>query len=107
MNRAADAVRTKPTQADTHGGGRIPPSDLVAEQSVLGAILQDPHGIDKAQEHIIPEAFYWEKHRTIYQAMLTIRRRGEAVDLTTLATELTTQEKLEHVGGLYYLTEIT
>ncbi len=48
---------------------RVPPQNLEAEQSVLGAILLDNDAINAALEVLLPEDFYQERHRVIFRAM--------------------------------------
>ena len=79
--------------------GRVPPHDLEAEQSVLGAILQDPAALAKVLELIDPPDFYRENHGQIYQAALNLFSTGEPIDNITLAAELERTGVLERVGG--------
>ena len=88
--------------------GRIPPHNLEAEQSVLGAILLDSDVLDEL-EGLLPssEAFYAEAHRKIYAAMQTLRSQGKPVDLVTLAEELSRRGELEALGGVSYLVQLS
>ena len=51
------------------GGGRVPPQNVDAEESVLGAILLDNQAIDRVTGVLQPDDFYRESHRKIYRAM--------------------------------------
>ena len=55
---------------------RVPPHDLEAEASVLGAILLDPAAITRVLESLNPEDFYRENHGQIYRAALSCSGRG-------------------------------
>ncbi|HBC92786.1 MAG TPA: replicative DNA helicase [Pelotomaculum sp.] len=79
---------------------RIPPQNIDAEQSVLGAILIDREAIYKAMRVLQPGDFYRESHRTIYEAMLLLNEAGSPVDLITLSDQLRQQGDLEKVGGV-------
>nr|WP_019551020.1 replicative DNA helicase [Thermus scotoductus] len=88
--------------------GRIPPHNLEAEQSVLGAILLDSDVLDELEGLLpSPEAFYAEAHRKIYAAMQTLRSQGKPVDLVTLAEELSRRGELEALGGVSYLVQLS
>ncbi|MBS3898204.1 MAG: replicative DNA helicase [Dethiobacter sp.] len=83
---------------------RIPPQNMEAEQSVLGAMLLDKDAIITAIELLRFGDFYREGHRKIFQAVVALSERGEPVDLVTLPEELRGQNQLESVGGMGYLT---
>lgn len=83
---------------------KLPPHNLEAEQSVLGAILLENHAIDRAIEMITPDDFYKESHRRIYTAMLDLVESAEPIDIITLPEVLKRRDELEKIGGLSYLT---
>ena len=83
----------------TVGTERIPPQNIEAEISVLGAVLQDPQALLKAMEILRPSDFYKEAHRRIFSACVDLFERSEPVDLVTLANELMRRKQLEEVGG--------
>ncbi len=86
--------------------GRLPPQSLEAERSVLGAMLIESEAIPRALTLLVPEDFYRDAHRAIYEAMLLLFERSEPVDLVTLSSELGKQGRLEAVGGAAYLTQL-
>ena len=86
---------------------RTPPSNLEAEQAVLGAIFLEPNSLVTASEILQPEDFYRAAHQRIYSVMLDLAERGEPVDVITLTAELRDRRQLEEVGGLTYLTELS
>ena len=86
---------------------RIPPQNVEAEQSVLGAMLIDKNAIDRASEILRPEDFYRQDDRIIYEVILALRSRGEAVDIVTVAEELKKNGKLEEVGGTATITALS
>ncbi|WEG12808.1 replicative DNA helicase [Pullulanibacillus sp. KACC 23026] len=85
---------------------RTPPSNIEAEQAVLGAIFLEPNSIVTASEVLTPEDFYRSAHQRIYSVMLDLSERGEPVDVITLTAELRDRKQLDEVGGLSYLTEL-
>lgn len=88
-------------------GGRIPPHHLDAERSVLGAMLQSGEAVMLAQESLRPEDFYDPAHREIFDAMTHLAIHSRPVDLITLDEELTRRGRLDGVGGLDYLIELS
>ena len=87
--------------------GRIPPQAIEVEQSVLGAMLIEQTAIPRAIEILPADSFYQTKHQIVYQAILSLFERGNPVDLITLSDELKRHNKLDEIGGAYYLTELT
>ena len=85
---------------------RIPPQNLEAEVSVLGAVLQESGALLKAMETLRPGDFYKEAHRKIFAACVELFERNEPVDLVTLANELMQRKVLEEVGGASYLASL-
>ena len=85
---------------------RVPPQNIEAEQSVLGAMLIDKEAIAKATEILNMDDFYREAHRVIFGAMLELYNKNEAVDLITVTDILRRDNKLEDVGGIAYITSL-
>ena len=63
---------------------RIPPQDIEAEQAVLGAIFLDGDALIEAMEIVTPRDFYRRSHQIIFQCMIQLNDRSEAIDLITL-----------------------
>ena len=85
---------------------KIPPQDLVAEQSVLGSMLLDKNAIIRVVEQLSPDSFYRDAHRFIFEARFSLFDRGEPVDLVTITDILRKSGKLESVGGAIYITDL-
>ena len=83
-----------------------PPQSIEAEQAVLGAIMIDADRLISASERLLPQDFYRAAHQRIFETMLVLSDRGEAIDLVTVTAELSTLGILEEVGGLAYLGEL-
>jgi replicative DNA helicase len=81
----------------------VPPHDLEAETSVLGAILLDPAAITRILELLTPEDFYRENNGQVFRAAVNLFREGEPIDNVTLAAELGKLGVLERVGGRAHL----
>ncbi|RVU53962.1 replicative DNA helicase [Anaerosphaera multitolerans] len=82
---------------------RIPPHNLDAEQSVLGAMLLSKEAITTAVEVLRGEDFYSQSHGEIYNGILSIYNRNEPADIVTVTEELKKRTTLEEVGGLSYI----
>ncbi|MDD6223614.1 MAG: replicative DNA helicase [bacterium] len=82
------------------------PNDIIAEQSVLGAMFLSKFAIEKASETLNKKSFYDEKNGTIFQAILDLHDKKTPIDLTTVTAELNQRKKLIEVGNVEYLTEI-
>lgn len=88
-------------------GGRIPPQDVVAEKSLLGAILIADKILPEILTIIRPKDFYEERHQIIFEAMMSLYDQHRPVDLLTLTSELKSTKKLKEIGGAPYLTELS
>lgn len=86
--------------------GKIPPSDIEAEQAVLGSMLTDKDAVVSAIEVLKQEDFYREDNKAIYGAILNLYNRAEPVDIITLKAELVSLGKFDVVGGLEYLASL-
>ncbi|MDE3056524.1 MAG: replicative DNA helicase [Bacteroidota bacterium] len=87
--------------------GRVPPQAVDIEMSVLGAMLLEKEAISKTLEILDDSAFYKPAHQEIFQAMIALFERNEAVDSITLVEELRRRGKLDQIGGPLYVSELT
>ena len=87
-------------------GSRIPPHNLDAEQSLLGAMLLSRDAIAAAMETCDADDFYKPAHTHIFEAVKAIYNHGEPADPVTVADELTRAGLLETVGGLAALVAL-
>lgn len=88
---------------DIGGSNRIPPHNIDAEQSVLGAMLESKEAIANVIEIVHAEDFYKPAHAEIFEAILSLHARGEAPDAITAAEELARRGKLDFIGGRPYI----
>jgi replicative DNA helicase len=84
-------------------GGRVPPQDIVAEQSVLGAMMLSKQAIDPASELLSGRDFYRPAHEAIFEMIVDLANRGEPVDALTVKSELQRRGELARIGGAPYL----
>jgi replicative DNA helicase len=97
---AEDVRRTRPE--------RVPPHNVEAEESVLGAMMLSPEAIATVVEAVGAVDFYRPAHQRIFGAILAVYGRGEPVDAITVVEELKREHQLEGVGGplfVYNLVE--
>jgi len=87
--------------------GKIPPQNLDAEMSLLGAVLIDEETLADISEHVKMYDFYDKRHGLIYDAMMRLYEKRKPVDLLTLTEELKKKNDIETIGGSAYLTELT
>jgi replicative DNA helicase len=99
--RAIDDVR-RISRTD----GRVPPQNLEAEESVLGAMMLSSEAIADVVELLQPEDFYRGSNARIYEALRGIYAKGEPVDLITAVETLKRQGILDEVGGPLYLRDL-
>ncbi|MBN2351845.1 MAG: replicative DNA helicase [Spirochaetales bacterium] len=86
---------------------KIPPHHDEAEQATLGAVLIEPEAITLVIRYLRPDDFYKGAHKRIYQSILDLFNRGEAVDLLTLTEELKSSNALDQSGGVAYISSLT
>jgi replicative DNA helicase len=85
---------------------RTLPHNLEAERSVLGAILLHNDAFNHAAEIIDAPDFYRDAHRRIFEKMVKLSERGDAIDLVTLKEELGRSGELDEVGGPAYIAAL-
>ena len=82
------------------------PNNLEAEKSVLGSCFLSKYALQKASENLLPESFYGERNKIIYQAMLDLQEEATPIDITTITSQLNKKEELTKAGGVEYLSEL-
>jgi len=85
---------------------RVPPQNIEAERSVLGALMLDKDAIIKVANLIRNGDFYKDDHNMIYEAMVELYEQREPIDLLSLSNRLEEKGQLEKVGGSSYLTSL-
>ncbi len=84
----------------------LPPQNIDAEESLLGAILLDPGAISRVVNCLLPEAFFISAHNLIYKAALELFNQAKRVDLMSVTTWLYDHKKLDKVGGQCQLAQL-
>ncbi len=87
--------------------GKVPPQNLDAEMSLLGAVLIDEEALADVSEHVTAKDFYDKRHAIVYDAMMRLYEKHKPVDLLTLTDELKRKKELDTIGGSSFLTELT
>jgi len=87
----------------------VPPHNLEAEKSVLGAVLLDERHLYPLliEEHLRPEHFYREQYGEVFAAMIELHNHDRKIDHLTVAEALRQRGKLEEVGGVEAIDELT
>ena len=85
---------------------RILPHDLVAEQSVLGAVFIAPDTIISLADELTPDDFYKPANKIVFKTMLLLLEKGEPIDATTMVSALTNQGDISTIGGMNYVVEL-
>jgi replicative DNA helicase len=85
---------------------RTLPHNLEAERSVLGAILVHNDAFNLAVQVITPADFYRDAHRRIFDSMISLNERNEAIDFVTLKEELSRANEIDAVGGPAYISSL-
>src|SRR5207302_5296381 len=96
MAQPAQALATAP----------IPPQNLDAEESVLGAMMLSAAAIEAVSETIDAGDFYRESHAKVYRAALELYQQGQPVDAITVADKLDERGELAEVGGKERIHEL-
>ncbi len=86
----------------------VPPQNLDAEESVLGAMMLSPLAIGAVTEstNLSASDFYRESHGHIYKAILSLYAKGEPVDAITVVDELDRTSSLDGAGGAERVHEL-
>ena len=87
--------------------GKLPPQAVDLEEAVLGAMMIDKKGVDDVIDILHAEAFYKQAHQYIFDAMFRLFNESEPIDLLTVSNQLRKDNRLDAVGGDFYLVNLT
>ena len=87
--------------------GRVPPQNLLAEQSVLGSMMLSKAAVVDVGDVLDPGDYYVPKHEVIHRAILSLVDRGEPHDIISVTDELTRTGKISKAGGFGYVASLT
>lgn len=85
---------------------KVPPNDLQAEKSVLGAVLIDPSAVHLVAEFLRSDDFYSPEHQSIYSAVIALYEKQQPIDLITLKNQLQKDGTLKKIGGPSFLSDL-
>src|ERR1700689_732168 len=82
------------------------PHNIEAERSILGAVLLDNHALNAAVQVLRSEDFFLSQHRHIFERMVQLSEKQQAIDTITLMEDLSRRGELEAAGGVAYLSQL-
>jgi replicative DNA helicase len=85
---------------------KLPPQDIEAERSVLGALMLDKDAIIRVADLIKADDFYNPTHTKIFETIFELFERGEPIDILSVSKKLKDKNELTEIGGSAYLTEL-
>ena len=85
---------------------RIPPQNLEAEQSILGALMLDPDAWDQVCDLLVDSDFYKHSHQILFRAVKELQNKSHPVDLITVNNLLQGSGELQAAGGPDYLADL-
>ena len=91
---------------ETNRSLRQPPANVDAEKALLGAVILKPDVLHDVSVTVFPESFYADKHRKIYEAILSVFSKGDPIDTVSIVTKLKDMGQLDRIGGASYVTEL-
>ena len=97
-------------QSNSTSNDRMPPQNIDAERSVLGAMLLNPEAVGPVTEILqgnAAEVFYAPAHQYIYDAIVSLYARSQPIDVITLKDQLERAGTLDHAGGLAYIADLS
>ena len=85
---------------------KLPPQNLEAEQSVIGALMLDKNAIVNVGDILRSDDFYKPAHGKIYESILKLYDKREPIDILSVTEKLKTEGFLKEIGGSSYLTQL-
>lgn len=86
---------------------KLPPQALDIEEAILGAVMLEKEALQDVVALLRPEMFYKNAHFTIYSAISDLYNKNTSVDILTVTQELRNRNKLDEVGGPFYISNLT
>ena len=106
MVQSLDDARRRSSSVKGAGPGRVPPHNLQAEESLLGAMLLNRDAIADALQTCSADDFYKPAHGHVFEAIHALYSQGEPADTVTVADELRRADLLDAIGGPAILTDL-
>lgn len=85
---------------------KLPPQNIEAEEAILGAILTNPVCFNKVADMLNSKSFYKPANKVIYEAIVDLFTKNQAIDIVTVSERLNEQDRLELVGGRAYINDL-
>lgn len=85
---------------------KLPPQNLEAEESVLGALMLDHEAVIKVADLLVPADFYKPAHQKIYESILKLFEHRQPIDILSVTNKLREDNFLKDVGGSSYLSKL-
>ncbi|MBK5970913.1 Replicative DNA helicase [Thiorhodovibrio litoralis] len=95
-----------PTTPPELADARVPPHNINAEQSLLGALMLENATWEQIADKVCEDDFYRQEHRLVFRGIAILAEENQPFDVVTLAEALEKRSLLEDIGGLPYLAEI-
>jgi len=99
--------RVAPSRDAFQEHGKLPPQATDLEEAVLGALMLEKDAVAAVIDMLHVDVFYRESHQAIFEAINTLFRNNEPVDILTVTNQLRQLGKLELAGGPFYITQLT
>jgi len=96
----------EPERPDVYEGLRVPPHNVQAEQSLLGALMLENSTWELVADKVKEEDFYRQEHRLVFRAVGLLADSDAPFDVITVAEALEKRKLLDDIGGMPYLAEI-
>lgn len=85
---------------------QTPPHSTDAEKTLLGALLIDREAINRVVDFLRPEDFYHRNHQHVYEAVLSLFEKRDAIDVLSVSNVLAERGVLADIGGVGFLTSL-
>ncbi len=100
-------LRKVPSVGDSLDTGRVIPQAVDLEEAVLGALMLEKEAVNDVIDVLSPDSFYKETHQKIFEAIQTLFKNSEPVDILTVTEQLKKNGELDFVGGPHYISLLT
>lgn len=87
--------------------GKIPPQATDVEQAIIGAVISEKDAIDQVADILKPDNFYRDSHKEIWRVIIHLYNKREPIDILTVKQQLEKSGKLDEVGGVVYLLDLS
>lgn len=87
--------------------GKMPPFDIELEKVIIGALILEPDSFLRVSDILTPFDFYKPENGILYEAIQTLFANNIAIDMISVMNEVKSKNKLEEIGGAYYISQCT